>query len=260
MLARFTGKAGGVDDLHIAEYPGPLGIHDAPEIEKNIAEVLVERIVAGLTSRTTGATTKSTASADPRAIVFTGTAEGVNRHFIEQEWSDGLPVVAPTLERVERFLRHTDRSPDEEIAILPSANLRATPWNIAVNGVMAGLSPQHMPLLIAVVGVAGVLAFSVSGRTREFGIRLAIGSEPRRLVMGVIAQGAWMAGLGIVAGLACGLVLARLAGSYFQDVRMPGVLPVIGSALVLLAAAVVASILPATRAARVDVTQALRSD
>ncbi len=115
-------------------------------------------------------------------------------------------------------------------------------------------------LLIAVVGVAGVLAFSVSGRTREFGIRLAVGSEPRRLVLGVIAEGAWMAGVGIVAGTACGLALARLAGSYFEDVRMPGVLPIIGSALVLLAAAVIASILPAARAARVDVTQALRSD
>jgi putative ABC transport system permease protein len=115
-------------------------------------------------------------------------------------------------------------------------------------------------LLIAVVGVAGVLAFSVSGRTREFGIRLAIGSQPRDLVMGVLAEGVWMAGIGIVAGVACGLAMARLAGSYFEDVRMPGVLPIIGSAMVLLAAAVIASILPAARAARVDVTQALRSD
>jgi putative ABC transport system permease protein len=114
--------------------------------------------------------------------------------------------------------------------------------------------------LIAVVGVAGVLAFSVSGRTREFGIRLAIGSQPKNLVMGVLAEGVWMAGIGIVAGVACGLALARLAGSYFEDVRMPGVLPIIGSALVLLAAAVIASILPAARAARVDVTQALRAD
>ncbi|HEX5228835.1 MAG TPA: ABC transporter permease [Bryobacteraceae bacterium] len=115
-------------------------------------------------------------------------------------------------------------------------------------------------LLIAVVGVAGVLAFSVSGRTREFGIRLAVGSEPRSLVMGVIREGAWMALAGIVAGTLGGFVLARLAGSYFEDVRMPGVLPVLGSVFVLLAAAVIASILPAARAARVDVMQALRSD
>ena len=115
-------------------------------------------------------------------------------------------------------------------------------------------------LLIAVVGVAGVLAFSVSGRTREFGIRLAIGSQPRHLVTGVIAEGAVMAAFGVVAGAACGYALARLAGRYFQDVPLPGVLTVIGAALVLLAAAVVASILPAARAARVDVMQALRSD
>jgi putative ABC transport system permease protein len=115
-------------------------------------------------------------------------------------------------------------------------------------------------LAIAVVGVAGVLAFSVSGRTREFGIRLAIGAQPRQLLTRVILEGAVMAAGGVVAGAACGYALARLAGSYFQDVRMPGAVPVVGSALVLLAAAVVASMLPAARAARVDVTEALRSD
>ena len=115
-------------------------------------------------------------------------------------------------------------------------------------------------LAIAVVGVAGVMAFSVSGRTREFGIRLAIGSQPRRLVMGVLAQGAVMAAAGVIAGAACGFALARLAGSYFTDVRMPGAAPVAGAAIVLLAAAVFASLLPAVRAARVDVMQALRSD
>jgi putative ABC transport system permease protein len=115
-------------------------------------------------------------------------------------------------------------------------------------------------LLIAVVGVAGVLAFSVSGRTREFGIRLAIGSQPRQLVSSVIAEGAIMAGAGIAAGAICGFALASLAGSYFEQTKMPGTIPVIGSAVVLLAAAVVASVLPAARAARVDVMQALRSD
>jgi putative ABC transport system permease protein len=115
-------------------------------------------------------------------------------------------------------------------------------------------------LAIAVVGVAGVLAFSVSGRTREFGIRLAIGSQPRQLVTGVLAQGAVMAVAGVVAGAACGFAMARLASSYFLDMKMPGAAPVVGSAIVLLAAAVIASLLPAVRAARVDVMQALRSD
>ncbi len=115
-------------------------------------------------------------------------------------------------------------------------------------------------LAVAVVGVAGVLAFSVSGRTREFGIRLAVGSQPRHILAGVLSEGVVMAAIGVVAGTVGGFALARLAGSYFQNVQMPGALPVIGAAIVLLVAAVVASVLPAARAARVDVMQALRSD
>lgn len=115
-------------------------------------------------------------------------------------------------------------------------------------------------LAIAVVGVGGVLAFSVSGRTREFGIRLAIGSQPRHLVMGVIGQGAVIAGVGIVAGAVGGYVLARLAAGYVPDMRMPGTLALAGTTAVLLAAAVAASLAPAARAARVDIVQALRAE
>jgi ABC-type antimicrobial peptide transport system permease subunit len=115
-------------------------------------------------------------------------------------------------------------------------------------------------LAIAMVGVAGVLAFSVSGRTREFGIRLALGSQPRQLLAGVIGESAIMAAAGVVAGAVFGYALARLVGSYFLDVQVPGAVPVAGSAVALLVASVVASALPAVRAARVNVTEALRSD
>jgi putative ABC transport system permease protein len=115
-------------------------------------------------------------------------------------------------------------------------------------------------LAIAIVGVAGVLAFSVSARTREFGIRLAIGSQPSRLLAGVIREGAVMAALGIVAGAVGGYILARLAGSYLLDMKMPSPLPVLASAFILLIAAVAASALPAARAARIDVIQALRAE
>ncbi len=127
--------------------------------------------------------------------------------------------------------------------------------NSLVFGVFAAVA-----LAIAVVGVAGVLAFSVSARTREFGIRLALGSEPQRLLKGVLAEGTVMAAAGVFAGAAFGFVLARLAGRYFLDVKMPGALPVFVSAFVLMAVAVVASVLPAARAARVDVMQALRAE
>jgi ABC-type antimicrobial peptide transport system permease subunit len=127
--------------------------------------------------------------------------------------------------------------------------------NAVVFGVFAGVA-----LAIAVVGVAGVLAFSVSGRTREFGIRLAIGSQPRNLVGGVIGEGALMAALGIAAGAIGGYAMSNLAVSYFDKMATPGAMPVAGAAIVLLAAAVIASVVPAARAARVDVMQALRSE
>src|SRR5207248_5576233 len=69
-------------------------------------------------------------------------------------------------------------------------------------------------LTIAVVGVGGVLAFSVSARTREFGIRLAVGSAPRHLLTRVVAEGAAIGVSGIVAGAVGGIALARLVGSF----------------------------------------------
>jgi putative ABC transport system permease protein len=115
-------------------------------------------------------------------------------------------------------------------------------------------------LLIAVVGVAGVLAFSVSARTREFGVRLAIGSAPAQLLARVLSEGVWIASIGIAAGAAGGYAIALVAVRFIDNVQLPGILPVMGAAVVLICAAVVASLTPAARASRVDVLQALRSE
>lgn len=140
--------------MRIAEYPGPVGIHDADLIARNIEQSLIQQIVDALTG-TNAPPRAGVAARDPRAAVFTGTAEEVNRHFSEQGWSDGLPIVPPTRERVEQFVSNTGRAPDDVIAVLPSANLQATPWNIAVNAVMAGCQPEHMPLILAAVKALG---------------------------------------------------------------------------------------------------------
>jgi putative ABC transport system permease protein len=115
-------------------------------------------------------------------------------------------------------------------------------------------------LLIAVVGVAGVLAFLVSARRREFGMRLAVGCSPRHLLLHVLSEGTTIAAIGIAAGALGGFVLSRVAAGFFASVQMPGVLAVAAAATVLLAAAVVASWVPAARAARIDVIEALRSE
>jgi predicted permease len=115
-------------------------------------------------------------------------------------------------------------------------------------------------LAIAVVGVAGVLAFSVSARTREFGVRLAIGSAPSALLARVLKEGAAIGVIGIAAGAALGIVLARLVSSYITEIEIPGIVPILGAGAVLVTAAVLASLVPAARASRVDVIQALRAD
>ena len=115
-------------------------------------------------------------------------------------------------------------------------------------------------LLIAVVGVAGVLAFSVSARTREFGVRLAVGSSPRHLLARVLVEGLRIVVIGIAAGAAGGFAFAGVAASYLDNLRLPGPWPLVGAAVVLVSAAALASLIPAARASRVDILQALRSE
>lgn len=163
-----------------------------------------------------------------------------------------VPAITRILHKMsaEQPVEHAATLEDVRAEVLSPDRL-----NAMVFGAFAAVA-----LLIAVVGVAGVLAFSVSGRTREFGIRLAVGSQPRLLLMRVISEGAAMAITGLALGFACGFGLAHLAGSFLVDLKTPGVLPVVSSALILLLAALIASVIPAARAARVDVIQALRTE
>ena len=89
--------------------------------------------------------------------------------------------------------------------------------------VLAGFA--GVALLIAVVGVAGVLAFGVSARTREFGVRLAIGSTPRHLLLRVVAEGVSIVVIGLMVGVAGGYVFAAVAAASFENVQLPGAGP-----------------------------------
>ena len=184
-------------------------------------------------------------------------------HPFEQEIGGGRLFVharsepyalVPPITKIIRTL--SANQPVEQAATLEDVRaevLAPDRLNALVFGGFAGVA-----LTIAIVGVAGVLAFSVSARTREFGIRLAIGSEPRHLLTRVLKEGALIAVAGIAGGIVAGLALAQVASSYLQELRLPGALPLAIAAALLIAAAVLASLLPAARAARVDVIRALR--
>jgi putative ABC transport system permease protein len=186
-------------------------------------------------------------------------------HPLEQEFGGGRLFVhartdpyalVPPITRIIRGIAADQ--PVEQAATLDDVRaevLAPNRLNALVFSVFAGVA-----LTIAVVGVAGVLAFSVSARTREFGVRLAIGSTPRHLLTGVLREGATIAAAGVVTGIVGGLVLARLAGAFVTEISIPGAVPLAGASALLVFAAIVASLMPAARASRVDVMQALRSE
>ena len=135
-------------------------------------------------------------------------------------------ALVPPITKIIRDL--SAEQPVEQAATLDDVRaevLAPNRLNALVFGGFAGVA-----LTIAVVGVAGVLAFSVSARTREFGVRLAIGSTPRHLLTRVLGEGAVIACAGIAAGVVGGIALARVVGVFLQDVSLPGVLPLLGAA------------------------------
>ena len=192
----------------------------------------------------------------PALVVYhpMGQGMGGGRMFVHTR-TDPYALV-PGITRIIRTL-YADQ-PVEGAATLDDVRaevLAPQRLNALVFGSFAGVA-----LTIALVGVAGVLAFSVSARTREFGIRLAVGSAPRHLLTGVMKEGATIAAIGVVIGTLGGLALARFAGSLIEGVRLPSGLTMVATAGILVAAALLASLVPAARAARVDVVDALRPE
>ena len=138
-----------------------MGIHDAEEISDKIEKVLIDSIIEAFKMPIASSPRASARRSSAGDVVFTGTFDEINDFFIEKEWTDQLPIVPPTIERVEQFLKFTDRAADEVVAILPPGNMKATTVNIAANAVMAGCRPEHMPLLIAAVEALGDVKYNL---------------------------------------------------------------------------------------------------
>jgi hypothetical protein len=145
--AATTAAGLGRPNLPIALVPGHVDTQDRATLEKNVREVTVPAVIANLTT-TPGAATREP-EPNPREIVASGSFEEINRRFLTEEWSDGLPVVPPTIAAVESFLAHTPLDPDEVLGIVLPDNREVTVWSLAVNGVMAGCRPEYMPVLVA---------------------------------------------------------------------------------------------------------------
>jgi predicted permease len=162
------------------------------------------------------------------------------------------PVIARTVQAIapDQPVERAATLEDVRAAVLSPDRLNAI--------VFGGFAT--VALLISVVGVAGVLGFSVSGRTREFGIRMALGARPRHILAGVLREGLVIALVGVAAGIVVGLAGARGIAAWVGHVTPPGALSLLGSAAVIVVAAAAASAAPASRAARVNAVDALRAE
>ena len=148
-LAQTASLGMGMPDLGIAMVPGHPDVQTDDELERNIMSVTLEQVINCLTTLEQGMAV--IVEPGPRDVVFEGNIDEVNRYFYENLWTDGVPIMPPTLGRIEAFLAFTDRDPDEVLGVMLPENRAATIWSIAVNGVMAGCRPEYMPILVALV-------------------------------------------------------------------------------------------------------------
>ncbi|MBQ9463359.1 MAG: hypothetical protein IJU68_06865, partial [Bacteroidales bacterium] len=150
--ARYTARNNGVPVLRVAEYPGAFAADSEETLLKNTREVLWPQIVEALTKPIAAdemAEAEKAGSGDIRDDVFYGTLEEIDAYFRKQNWTDGLPIVPPTFDRVTEFMKYAPCGYDETVAVLPVAHRDTKAWHVAVNAVMAGCRPEYMPVLIA---------------------------------------------------------------------------------------------------------------
>ena len=150
--AKTTAHNNGLPVLRVAVYPGAFASHTEEELKQNTREVLWPQIL-DMPHRAHHAqeylANQQLQPADPQEPIFSGTIDEVNEFYNDMMWSDGMPIIPPTLDRVNEFMKYTDYRWNRTIAVLSPSYRQSKVWHVAVNGVMAGCKPEHMPILIA---------------------------------------------------------------------------------------------------------------
>jgi hypothetical protein len=148
-LAKAASQGLGYPNVAVAPVRGHPGLQSKEVLQQNVRELTLDGVLNALFKMPAAATVGGEPGV--RDVICSGTFEEVNEYFLKHELSDGLPIVPPTVEKVEAFLRHTDRKADEVLGVMLPDNRAATVWSVAVNGVMAGCRPEYMPVLVAAV-------------------------------------------------------------------------------------------------------------
>ena len=222
--AKYTALNNGVPVMRVAQYPGAFATHTADELIKNTREILWPQIVEALTkpiSEEERSAGLSGNKGDIRDDAFFGTLDEVNEYFKEMKWSDGLPIVPPTFEKVESFLKYTDMKWDETVAVLPIAHRDTKVWHVAVNAVMAGCKPEYMPILIALTKGLGDGNFRRTLASTHAWIPYSWLNGPVARQLGIDSgQGQINEAANIAIGRFMNLALMNLCGYYVKQDRM----------------------------------------
>ena len=222
--ARYTALNNGVPVMRVAQYPGAFATHTEDELIKNTREVLWPQIVEALTKPISPEELSSGISGnkgDVRDDVFYGTLDEVNEYFKEMKWSDGLPIIPPTYEKVQSFLKYTDMRWDETVANLPIAHRNTTTWHVAVNAVMSGCRPEYMPILIALTKGLGDPDFRRTLASTHAWTPFCWLNGPVARQLGIDSgQGQINEAANIAIGRFMNLALMNLCGYYVKQDRM----------------------------------------
>jgi ABC-type antimicrobial peptide transport system permease subunit len=169
----------------------------------------------------------------------------------------GEPLDA--IERVREALRSVDpRLPmvnPRTVETIVEESMASTSFTVLLLGIAAGVA-----LLLGTVGIYGVIAYIVSRRTQEIGIRMALGAPAATVLTDVVRQGMRLTGLGVAIGLLASWGLSRALASLLYGVSATDPLTFAGTAGLVAVVSLLATWLPARRAARIDPVKALRSE
>ncbi|MGH9486283.1 MAG: FtsX-like permease family protein [Terriglobales bacterium] len=198
------------------------------------------------------------ADPDPQQVYFTLAQDYIPRQVLQVRTTADLATPVP---EVERLLQQI--APNVPLGVVQSMPAAVNGFNglwIFRLGAHLATALGLLGLFLAVIGVYGVVAYAAAQRTREIGIRMALGARPRQVLAAILRQAGWMVGPGVVAGLLAAAAIGKLAGAFLFGVSGLDPLTFIAATVLLAAVAFAASLAPAVRASRADPLEVLRCE
>ena len=177
--AAATGRGHGFDHLALAVIPGHVDAIGWDDLRAEFVAHTVDQVIRGLTDDVTDDRLPATSEPTAMEIVVSGDLDTIQAEFVHRGWSDGLPVVPPTVDRVDAMIVPSGHDPWKLLGVTPTSGRDITIWSIAVNAVMAGCRPEHFPVLVAIAEALADPAYGAehSGNTTGADALVVLDSE-----------------------------------------------------------------------------------